>query len=71
MMQEPECSKRNCANFLGFVDPSGQGNEGVLPVCKAFPNGIPPAIAWGNNKHIKPYPGDQGIRFEPIEPSDQ
>ncbi len=33
--------------------------------CAAFPDGIPMPIWMGENNHQKPYPGDQGIRFEP------
>ena len=36
-------------------------------VCEAYPNGIPNAIINGEHDHTKPYPGDNGIRFEPIE----
>lgn len=37
--------------------------------CPAFPgeDGIPPGILMGTISHKKPYPGDHGIRFEPIE----
>lgn len=46
--------------------------------CKAFPNGVPTEILWGEidednlrfinvHDHKTPYPGDNGIRFEPIE----
>lgn len=34
--------------------------------CKAFPKGIPSAILSREHNHEKPYPGDNGIRFQPI-----
>lgn len=36
-------------------------------ICAAFPDGIPMQIWDGDNNHREPYPGDNGIRFEPIE----
>jgi len=33
-------------------------------VCKAFPDGIPMEIWLGENKHNRPFSGDNGIRFE-------
>lgn len=34
--------------------------------CAAFPNGIPQSIITGRRDHSKPYPGDNGIRFQPV-----
>lgn len=34
--------------------------------CAAFPGGIPAAILLLRADHRRPYPGDHGIRFEPI-----
>ena len=41
-------------------------------VCKAFPDappGIPCAILLSDHDHRLPFPGDNGIRFEPAGPS--
>jgi len=35
-------------------------------VCIAFPDGIPMEIVMGRS-HEEPYPGDNGIRFEPLK----
>lgn len=35
--------------------------------CAAFKEGIPHAIWLGANKHIQPFPDDNGIRFEKID----
>ena len=35
--------------------------------CKAFPKGIPVIVITGQFDHAKPYKGDNGIQFEPIE----
>jgi hypothetical protein len=35
--------------------------------CKPFPQGIPWQILTSKADHHQPYPGDQGIRFEPLE----
>lgn len=35
--------------------------------CSAFKGKIPMPIWMGTNDHTEPYPGDNGIRFEPLE----
>jgi hypothetical protein len=35
--------------------------------CEAFPKGIPRKILEGEVKHIKAYPGDHGLQFDPID----
>ena len=56
MLKEPNCSIRNCLHFEG-VKWLGDEEETEVNVCKAFPYGIPDEIAYGNNKHLKPLPG--------------
>ena len=57
MINDPQCFK--CAN----LDRSNAFN----PLrCRAFPDMIPVPIQMNKHDHRKPYPGDRGIRFEPI-----
>ena len=55
-----------CVHFLWF-------KRGLkIPVCKAFPKGIPAEICSGKFDHTEPYPNaqdpeDNGIRFEAVE----
>ena len=66
MLEKPKCFERNCKHFWGVSQPDGtELSERV--VCAAFPNGIPDEIAYGTNKHVKPYPGDNGIQYERSE----
>ena len=39
-------------------------SEDVIPICKAFPNGIPLEIFREEIEHTKPYGNDNGIVFE-------
>jgi hypothetical protein len=38
-----------------------------LHTCDAFPGGIPDAITINQSDHRRPFPGDNGIRWEPDE----
>lgn len=51
-----------CVDCVHFI--KGDGNPGLR--CKAFTDGIPDEIIFGEADHHKPFKGDNGIRFEPI-----
>ena len=41
-------------------------DDGFGRTCDAFPDGIPSDVWEGETDHRAPVPGDQGIRFEPV-----
>lgn len=64
MITESRCSQRKCKHYQGIFQPTGKEDGGEFHCCDAFPDRIPDEIAYGSNKHLKPYPGDHGIQFE-------
>jgi hypothetical protein len=52
-----------CLECTRFHD----ANEDAL-TCDAFPAGIPDAIIMSRADHRQPFPGDQGLRFDPVDP---
>jgi len=53
MLEEPNCHKRQCKHYIGIIQPDGTEMT-ETNICKAFPDGIPKEIAYGNNLHSKP-----------------
>jgi hypothetical protein len=51
MLAEPRCFTRQCKHFIGarWIDEDEEASE--VPVCPAFPNGIPEDIAYGDTLH--------------------
>ena len=50
------------------MEPHDESTE--MPVCAAFPDGIPFEISYGDNDHLMPVEGDHGIQYEspPVNP---
>ena len=44
-------------------------DEATSLTCDAFPDGIPEAVLTGEHDHRDPYPGDRGVRYEPLDRS--
>jgi hypothetical protein len=57
----PNCFKRKCRHLIIASDEELFQSK---VACRAFPTGIPEEIAYGDNLHTAPYPGDHGIQYE-------
>jgi hypothetical protein len=57
MTNDPQCFE--CVHL------DRSGDFSILR-CRAFHDEIPVPIQMNKHDHRKPYPGDHGIRFEPI-----
>ena len=53
MLAEPKCFTRKCKHFKGIIQPDGTELTEVN-YCKAFLEGIPYEIAFGDNLHKQP-----------------
>lgn len=59
----PQCYLRKCVHLRGIIQSDGtEATE--RPYCAAFPHGIPPDISYGDNLHLAPVEGDNGIQYE-------
>lgn len=58
MLMNFRCFERKCIHFLRIEQRDGT-EESEQVVCKAFPDGIPDEIAFGNNLHKEKYPGQK------------
>jgi len=58
-----------CNNYKGtrLIEIGDEVEENFINFCSAFNDGIPYEILTGENDHTKPYKGDNGITFDPIE----
>ena len=69
MSAQPPLQCASCLHFGGeYVGGiPGVHDSGELK-CDAFPGGIPDAIQSGAFDHVRPFPGDHGIRYEDYRP---
>ena len=63
MLAIPRCAERNCRHLQGIIQPDGTEMTEVW-ACAAFPAGIPEDISFGDNLHLLPVKGDNGIQYE-------
>lgn len=65
----PQCFLRKCKHFWKGKPTFKQDEAAECDIvwCSAFPGGIPDEIAWEDNLHTEPYPGDHGIQYEKEE----
>lgn len=58
MLPRPSCGSCRHFDLVKF-----QENKEFR--CVAYPNGIPEHLYLGYHDHKTPYPGDQGIQYQP------
>lgn len=64
MLEISNCEKRHCKYYFGILQPDGTELTEVN-YCKAFLDGIPDGITYGDNKHLKPEEGQKNkIAYE-------
>jgi hypothetical protein len=64
MVITPLCYERGCKNFTGIWQPKKDESQ-EIPICTAFPRGIPSEILQGTNEHLVPIQGQgNNIVFE-------
>jgi len=63
MILPPRCYERKCKHYQGIKQSDGT-EQTEFVYCEAFSDGIPNDIAYGDNLHLEPYPGDHGIQYE-------
>ena len=55
MLSRSRCAIRKCKYLIGVLQKYNDESDERW-YCKAFPDGIPDEIVYGDNKHLKPLP---------------
>ena len=67
MISIPKCFERECAHFIGVEQLDGTEETETI-ICKAYPEGIPADITYGNDLHLEVRPDQENeIVFEEKE----
>lgn len=56
-----------CISCKHFQEGPREGQE-RFAYCRAFPAGIPRQVFYSEFVHLSPYPGDNGLQWEPFRP---
>jgi hypothetical protein len=59
-------NRLQCVDCRHFHHVPREERVGRPYACGAFPDGIPEPILYSRHDHREPYPGDHGIRWEPV-----
>lgn len=64
MIKQSTCDKRDCEHYQGVNKANPDDESTEFHYCRAYPEGIPDDISFGNKRHLQSYGDDSGIIFK-------